>query len=122
MTYILSDICICPTFVLDESVRHAVQGTVERWDGSVLDTNTTCSDFGQKCLQLHVPGMLTFSHTTSYPCHCTEYNMILGNYSGVTILGDVGTTHTEFMNAAMSLFAALYGQPRAPGTSMESAC
>ena len=40
---------------------------MERWDGSVLDTNATCPDFDQKCLQL--PGMLTLSHsdTTSYP-------------------------------------------------------
>ena len=40
---------------------------VERWGGSVLDTNATCLEFGQKCLQL--PGMLTLSHcdTTSYP-------------------------------------------------------
>ena len=40
---------------------------MKRWDGSVLDTNATCPDFGQKCLQL--PGMLTLSHcdTISYP-------------------------------------------------------
>ena len=40
---------------------------MERWDGSVLDTNATYSEFGKKCLQL--PGMLTLSHcdTTSYP-------------------------------------------------------
>ena len=39
---------------------------LERWDGSVLDTNATCPDIGQTCLQL--PGMLTLSHcdTTSY--------------------------------------------------------
>ena len=42
---------------------------MERWDGSVLDTNVTCPHVGQKCLQLHVPGKLTLSHcdTTSYP-------------------------------------------------------
>ena len=40
---------------------------MERCDGSILDTNATCSDFGQKCLQL--PGMLKLSHcgTISYP-------------------------------------------------------
>ena len=40
---------------------------IERWDGSILDTNATCPDIGQKCLQL--PGMLTLSHcgTTSFP-------------------------------------------------------
>ena len=44
--------------------------------------------------------------------------MISGNYLGVTTLGDVGTTHTELMNAAMPFFVALYGQP--PRTSIES--
>ena len=40
---------------------------MERWDGSVLDTNVTCRNFAQKCLQL--PGMLTLSNCdiTSYP-------------------------------------------------------
>ena len=45
--------------------------------------------------------------------------MISGNYLGVTTLGDVGTTHTELVNAAMSFFVAVYSQP--PGTSMKSA-
>ena len=45
--------------------------------------------------------------------------MISGNYLGVTTLCDVGTTHTELLNATMPFFVALYGQP--PGTSMESA-
>ena len=30
---------------------------MEQWDGSVVDTNATCHDIGQKCLQL--PGMRT---------------------------------------------------------------
>ena len=79
---------------------------MEPWNGSVLITNATCSDFGQKCLQL--PGMLTLSHcdTTSYP-YGTEYNMISGNYFGVTTLGDNGTTYTELMNALM-LFSLHY--------------
>ena len=46
--------------------------------------------------------------------------MISGNYLGVITIGDVGTTHTELMNAAMLSFLALYGQPRR--ASMESAC
>ena len=69
MTCILSD--DTHVFVL---LLHWVNGAdmhckvqVKGWDGSVLDTNTTCADLGQKCLQL--PGMLTLSHcdTTSYP-------------------------------------------------------
>jgi hypothetical protein len=35
------------------------------------------------------------------------------------VLGEVGTTHTDLMEAAIPFFIALYGQP--PGTSMESA-
>ena len=45
--------------------------------------------------------------------------MISGNYLGVTTLGDIGTTHTELINAAMPFFVALYHQPLE--TSMESA-
>ena len=44
--------------------------------------------------------------------------MILGSYLGVTTLGDVGTTHTELINAAMPVFVASYGQPT--GKPMES--
>ena len=55
---------------------------MERWDCSVIDTNATCSDFGQKCLQQHVPGMLTLSHrdTTFHPYgkgNATALNIIL---------------------------------------------
>ena len=38
---------------------------MERWDGSVLDTNVTCLDFGQKFLQL--ADMLTVSHCDINP-------------------------------------------------------
>ena len=95
----------------------------ERWDGSVLDTNATCPEFGRKCLQL--PGMLSLSQcdTNAYPYgkgNATALKiMISGNFLGVTTLGDVGTTHTELVNAAMSFFVAVYSQP--PGTSMKSA-
>ena len=51
---------------------------MERWDGSVLDTNATCCDFGQKCLQL--PGMLTLSH-----CDTTFYPYDKGNDTALTI-------------------------------------
>ena len=42
--------------------------------------------------------------------------MISGNYSGVIAVGDIDTTHTELMNAAMPFFVALNGQP--PGISI----
>ena len=88
---------------------------MEGWDGSKLENNTTCADLDQKCLQ--VPGMLTPSgcDTTFYAYgngNVTVLNiMISGNYQGVTTLGDVGTTHTELMKAAMSFIVAFYSQP-----------
>ena len=69
MTCILSDdtvVFVLPLYWVNRAdMQCKVQ--MERWDGPVLDTNATCPDFGQKCLQL--PGMLTLSHcdTTSYP-------------------------------------------------------
>ena len=69
MTCILSDdtdvFVLLLYFVNPADMQCKVQ--MKRCDGSVLDTNATCPDFGQKCLQL--PGMLTLSHcdTTSYP-------------------------------------------------------
>ena len=51
---------------------------MERWDGLVLDTNATCSDFGQKCLQL--PGMLTLSH-----CYTNSYPFGKGNITAMNI-------------------------------------
>ena len=69
MTCILSDDTVMFVLLLYWVNRADTQCKVQmvRWDGSVLDINATCSDFGQKCLQL--PGMLTLSHcdTTSYP-------------------------------------------------------
>ena len=37
----------------------------------------------------------------------TALNIVISeNYLGITTLGDVGTSHTELMNAAMSFFVA----------------
>ena len=52
---------------------------MERWDGSVLDTNATCPEFGRKCLQL--PGMLTLSH-----CDTTSYHYGKGNVTALAII------------------------------------
>ena len=90
---------------------------MERWDGSVLDTNATCPNIGQKCL--HSVIVIQLPTHMAKKCHCTEYDMISGNYLGVTTLGGVGTTHTELINAYMPFFFALYGQP--PESSMEFA-
>ena len=45
--------------------------------------------------------------------------MVYENNQGLAAIGDVGTIHTELMNAAMLFFFALYSQQ--PGTSKESA-
>ena len=57
---------------------------MERWDGSVLDTNATCFDFGQKYLQL--PGMLTLIH-----CDITSYPSGKGNVTALNIIYHVTT-------------------------------
>ena len=44
--------------------------------------------------------------------------MVSGNYQGIASIGNVWTTHTESVNAAMPFFVALYSQP--PEASMES--
>lgn len=97
---------------------------MERWDGTVLDVNATCADLGPKCLQLLGMHALSGCDTTSYPYgkgKITALNTLLaGDFLGLAdVLGEVGTTHAELMEAAKSFFLALYRQP--PGTSMESA-
>ena len=90
---------------------------MEHWNGSVLDTNATCPNIGQKCLHLVI--VIQLPTQMEKKCHCTEYDKISGNYLGETTLGGVGTTHKELINASMPFFVELYGQP--PETSMESA-
>ena len=34
--------------------------------------------------------------------------MVCGNNPGLATIGDIGTTHTELMNAAMLVFVAIY--------------
>ena len=45
--------------------------------------------------------------------------MVSENYQGLGTICDVGTTHTELINAAMPICVALYSKQ--PGTSLESA-
>lgn len=97
---------------------------MERWDGTVLDINATCADLGPKCLQLLGMHVLSGCDTTSYPYgkgKITALNTLLaGDFPGLAdVLGEVGTTQTDLMEAANPFFSALYRQ--LPGTSMESA-
>ena len=93
--------------------RAALQFKVkmERWDGSVLDINAICTDLGQKGLQLLCMHALNGCDTTSYPYGkeiVTALNtMVSGIYQCLAILGDIDSTHTELMNAAMPSFVSL---------------
>ena len=84
---------------------------LERWDGSVFDTNAICADLGQKCLQLLCMHALSGCDKTSYPYdegNVTALNtMVSGIYQCLAIIGGIDTTHTELMNAAMLSFVSL---------------
>ena len=84
---------------------------MELWDGSVLDINVICADHGQKCLQLLCIHSLRVCDTTQYPYskgNVTALNtMVSRKYQCLAIIGDIDTTHTELMNAAMPSFVSL---------------
>ena len=95
---------------------------MERWDGTVLDINATCSDLGSKCLQLLGIHALSGCDTVSYPYgkgKISALNTLLtGNFPGLAhVLGEVETTHTDLMKATEPFFTSLYHQPF--GTPME---
>ena len=97
---------------------------MERWDGTVLNINATCADLGPRCLQLLGVHALSGCDTTSYPYgkgKISALNTLLaGDFPGLaTVLGEVGATPTDLMEAAKPFFLALYGQQ--PDMSMESA-
>ena len=86
---------------------------MERWDGTVLNINATCADLGPKCLQLLGIHALSGCDTTSYPYgkrKISALNIWLAHdYSGMAdVLGEVGTTHTDLVEASKPFFAALY--------------
>jgi hypothetical protein len=94
---------------------------MERWDGTVLDINATCTDLAPKCLQLLGMHALTGCDTTSYPFgkgKTTALKILLaGDFRDA--FGEVDATSQDLMEAAGSYFTALYGQ--SPGTSLQSA-
>ena len=81
------------------------------WDGSVLDINAFCAGHGQKCLQLLCMHALSGCDTTFCPYgkgNVTALNtMVSGNFQCLAFKGDIDTTHTELMNAAMPSFVSL---------------
>jgi hypothetical protein len=109
-------------WIYREHLESKVQ--MERWDGTVLDINSTCINLGPKCLQLLGMHALTGCDTTSYPYgkgKTTALKTLLaGDFPGLAnVLGEVGATSKDLMEAAKTYFTALYGQP--PGTSLQSA-
>ena len=96
---------------------------MERWDGTVLDISATCADLGKKCLQLLGVHALSGCNTVSYPYgkgKISVLTLLSGDFPGLAHeLGEVETTHTDFMEVAQTYFCALYRQPCR--TSMENA-
>ncbi len=79
---------------------------------------------GPKCLQMLGMHALSGCDTTSYPYGQGKIRalstLLSGDFSGLAdVLGEVGTTQADLMEAAKPFFNALYRQR--PGTSMESA-
>ena len=98
---------------------------MERWDRTVLDINATCTNLGPKCLQLLGMRALSGCDTTSHPFGKGKATALktwlVGDYHGLAnVLGEVGATTEDLIEAAGSYFIALYGQ--SPGTSLQSAC
>ena len=97
---------------------------MERWDGSVLDINSTCANRGPKCLQLLGMHALSGCDTTSYPFgrgKTTALKTLLADdFHGLSdILEEVDATSEAAMAAGTTYITALYGQ--SPETSIESA-
>ena len=94
------------------------QMQMERWDGTVLDINQTCTKLGSKCPQLLGMHALTGCDTTSFP-----FNK--GKVSALSVLdagdfpGEEDAMRWELLEVGLSFFCALYGQK--PDTPMEDA-
>ena len=84
---------------------------MERWDGSVLGINVISADPGQTWFQLLCMHVLSGCDTSYYPDDKGNVtalkSMVSGNYQCLAIIGDIDTTHTELMNAAMPSFVSL---------------
>ncbi|KAK3874903.1 hypothetical protein Pcinc_020220 [Petrolisthes cinctipes] len=97
---------------------------MEHWDGAILDINATCDDLGPKYLQLFGMHALSGCDTTSYPYGKGRIGalktLLAGNFPGLAdVLGEVGATEADLLEAAKPFFLVLYDQP--PRTSIESA-
>ena len=106
--------------------RTALQCKVqmERWNGTVLDINVTCTELGPKCLQLLSVHALSGCDTTSYLYSKgktrASHTLLSGNFPGLhSVIGEKGISKAELMQAVNPFITALYNH--VPGTSMEIA-
>ena len=119
-----TDVFVLPIYwVFRRQLKCKIQ--MERWDRTVLDINATCTNLGPKCLQLLGMHALSGCDTTSYPFGKGKATALktwlVGDCHGLAnVLGEVGATTEDLIEAAGSYFIALYGQ--SPGTSLQSAC
>ena len=97
---------------------------MERWDGTVLDINATCTNLGPKCLQLLGMHAISGCDTTSYPYGRGKlsalHTLMAGDFPGLAdVLGEVNVSQAELLEETKPYFLSLYGQE--PGMSLESA-
>ena len=97
---------------------------MERWDGTVLDINQTCTKLGSKCLQLLGMHALTGCDTTSFPFNKGKVSALsvleAGDFPGLfNVLGEEDAMRWDLLDVGLSFFCALFGQK--PGTPMEDA-
>ena len=92
---------------------------MEKWDGVVLDINSTCANLGDTVwLQLLGPHAITSYDTVCYSFGKGKVSVLktlqAGNYllrMGLfCLLGEEDATHADLMAVGWQFLAALYGQ------------
>ena len=101
-----------------------VQSTVqmEKWNGTILDINTTNRGLGDRCQGLLGMHALLGCDTASYPCgkgKTSAQKVLLGkNIPGLnTVLGEPDATHRDLKDTGTEFFIALYGQKKSKSMS-----
>ena len=97
---------------------------MERWNGTVLDINATCTELGPKCLQLLVHALsgcdTTFNCLYSKGKTRASHTSLSRNIPGLhSVIGEKGILKAELMQTENPFITAMYNQ--VSGTSMEIA-
>ena len=100
-------------WVWKKNVQSQIQ--MERWDGSILNINSTVQFLGQKCEGLLAMHALSGCDSTSYPFKkgkISAYKVLNeNNIPGLSdVLGEVNANEAECMNTGRTFFLTLYGQ------------